>query len=171
MTIQIKHRYLDRIVWTSSFNGATLKAALEEGASKGADLKGAYLEGAFLKGADLEGANLAPIRDDFFAVLSAAPSEVEGLITALKGGRVNGSTYEGECACLVGTIANIRGCHYKSIPALKPNAARPIERFFLAIQRGDTPATNQFSAIAVKWAEGWRDRMRTAFAPNAQEAE
>jgi len=89
--------------------------------------------------ADLRGAVLTPIRDDFWAILSAAPAEVPALIEALKAGKVNGSTYEGECACLVGTIANARKCNYAKIPGLTPNSHRPAEAFFTAIKPGALP--------------------------------
>jgi hypothetical protein len=79
--------------------------------------------------------------------------EVPALIAALKEGRVNGSSYEGPCACLVGTIANAKHCNYQHIPDLKPNSNRPAERFFLAIKTGDTPETNPVCKIAVEWAE------------------
>lgn len=35
------------------------------------------------------------------------------------------------------------------------NAGRPAEQFFLGIAKGDTPATNQFSAIALAWVDEW----------------
>jgi hypothetical protein len=148
--------------------GAYLRDAdLRDADLSGANLRGAYLRGAYLRAANLSAANLTPIRDDFYAVLSSVPAEVPSLIAALKGGRVDGSTYEGECACLVGTIANARGCEYSMIPDLKPDHSRPAERFFLAIQEGDTPETNQFSALAVEWAETWLERMRAAFTPTS----
>ena len=78
-------------------------------------------------------------------------AEAPGLLLALREGRVDGSTYTGECACLVGTIANIKGRVYNDIPGLSPNSSRPIERFFLAISKGDTPATNPMAKIV----EGW----------------
>ncbi len=85
------------------------------------------------------------------------------LIDALKNGRVSGSTYDGDCSCLVGTIATARGCSYGEIETLKPNSSRPAERFFLGINKGDTPETNQFSALAVQWCQEWLDRMQAAF--------
>ena len=146
----------------------------------GADLTGADLTGANLTGADLTGANLTdanltdanltPIRDDLWAVLSAAPAEVQGLRNALAGGRVDGSTYQGECACLVGTLANVRGCKHDEIPGLRPSAARAAERFFLGIRRGDTPTTSQFSAIALEWVDTWLANMRAAFGPSQEVA-
>src|ERR1043165_4007430 len=135
----------------ADLGGADLRGAdLGDSDLGGADLGGAYLGGADLRGADLgdsrlRGADLRPIRDDFFAVLSSAPAEVKGLIAAIKEGRIDGSTYEGKCACLVGTIANMRGLPYTELGLLKPKSSRPAERFFLSIKQGDTPETNQAS--------------------------
>lgn len=113
--------------------------------------------------ANLRDANLTPIRDDVWAVLSSAPEEVPALIDAIKNGKVDGSTYQGECACLVGTIANVRGVYYERLGSLKPNSLRPAERFFMGISEGDTPETNQFSKIAYDWGKEWLDNMQAAF--------
>lgn len=115
--------------------------------------------------ADLSDADLQPIRADFYDVLAWAPSEVPALIEAIKSGRVDGSTYQGECACLVGTIANVRGVNYES---LEHASYRPIERFFANIRLGDTPETNQSSAIAVDWTQEWLTSMQAAFAPKPE---
>jgi hypothetical protein len=132
---------------------------------RGSNLSGSDLSGSNLSGSDLRDSDLQPIRDDFWAVLSAVPKEVPALIEALKAGKVDGSTYDGECACLVGTIANARKTSIYSLGLLKPNSSRPAERFFMAIREGDTPENNQAAAIAVQWAEIWIANMREAFAP------
>ena len=161
----------DVVLWTGE--AAALFIALEKAVAVGANLTGADLTDADLtdanlRGADLTGANLDPIRDDLFAVLSAAPTEVKALIAALEAGRVDGSTYEGECACLIGTIANARGCEYTELgPILRANSERPIERFFLAIKKGDTPDTNEQFRLALAWSETWLSRMQAAFGPAA----
>jgi len=136
----------------------------------GADLRGADLIGADLTGADLtdtdlggadlgyvnlEAANLGNVREDFLSVLDSSPTEVPGLRKAIVDGRIDGSSYEGDCACLVGTIAKVRGCDYRVIPNLTPDSLRPAERFFLGIHIGDTPETNQVSALALKWLDKW----------------
>ncbi|NJN99528.1 MAG: pentapeptide repeat-containing protein, partial [Anaerolineales bacterium] len=130
-----------------------------EGIRQGRDSR-ANLEGAYLKGADLKGADLQPIRDDFWAVLSSSPSEVFGLRKAIVEGRINGSSYSGECACLVGTIANVRKTEYTNLGCLKPNSSRPAERFFLGIQIGDKPENNQFSNIVLKWLDEWVENVK-----------
>ena len=107
------------------------------------------------------------VRDDLWAVLSAAPKEVDGLRLALAEGRVNGSTYQGKCACLVGTIANVRGVNFDSLDLLKPNSGRPIERFFMSIREGDKPDTNPFSQLALGWCDEWVANMRDAFGSKA----
>jgi len=131
-----------------------------------ANLAGAYLADADLADADLARANLADakgldngsqfdaIRDDLYEILSYTPGEVAALLTALRDGKVDGSTYIGECACLVGTIANARNCNYGSL-GFEPNSSRPAERWFLAIRRGDTPSTSPISALTEQWVEEW----------------
>ena len=131
----------------------------------GAVLTDAVLTRAVLTGAVLTRADLTPIRDDLWAVLSAAPAEVEGLRAAIVEGRIDGTTYGGDCACLVGTIANVKGCEYTALPNLRPASSRAAERFFLAIREGDTPETSQFSRRALEWVDQWLANMRAAFGP------
>lgn len=124
------------------------------------DLTGANLSGAELTGADLTGetirsAELTQIRDDIWAVLSSSPEEVRGLRVAITEGRIDGSTYEGACCCLVGTLANLQHCKYDAMLSLEPNARRPAERFFTAIQPGDTPENSPFSRLALEWVDLW----------------
>ncbi|MCA8326096.1 pentapeptide repeat-containing protein [Burkholderia cepacia] len=165
----------------ANLSGADLRDAYLRGANlSGADLRDAYLRGAdlrdaYLRGADLSGANLSdanlrdadllPIKADFIEVISQAPREVPALIDALKAGRVDGSTYSGECACLVGTIANARGIDVDSSElGIPKDSSRPVERFFMAIRKGDMPETNPASKLALEWAETWLDTQRKAFA-------
>jgi hypothetical protein len=96
-------------------------------------------------------AELNAIHDDLFDVLQHAPNEVAGLLDAVRTGKIEGSCYEGDCSCLVGTIANLRGCYYAQIPGIIPDASRPIEIFFWAVDADDTPENNPFS----KYIEGW----------------
>jgi hypothetical protein len=146
--------------------GANLSGADLSGADlSDANLRGADLSGADLSGADLSGADLLPIKADFIEVISQAPREVPALIDALKNGRVDGSTYSGECSCLVGTIARAQGCDVDSPQFNIPkDSSRPVERFFMAIRKGDTPETNAASKIALEWAETWLKTQREAFA-------
>jgi len=151
----------------ANLRGANLRDAdLRDANLRDANLRGADLSDANLRDANLRGANLLPVRDDIWAVLSSAPREVPALIDALKAGRVDGSTYAGECSCLVGTIATARGnVSVDSLGSLKPNSSRPAERFFLGISKGDTPETSQFSKLALDWVAEWHDTMTKAFAP------
>ena len=81
-------------------------------------------------------------------------------------GKIDGSTYEGDCACLVGTLANVRQCKYEAIPSLTPNSSRLAERFFLAIKPGDTPEKSQAAKLALEWIDRWLANMRGAFGVN-----
>ena len=150
----------------ADLSGADLSYANLSGADlSDADLSGANLSGANLSGANLSDADLTPIRDDVWAVLAAAPGEARAVRDALAAGRVEGSVYAGDCACLVGTIANARGVAYTEIEGLRPASSRPAERFFMNIHRGDTPENNQSCALAHEWASDFVVRMEAAFAP------
>ena len=155
----------------ADLRGAYLRGAYLRGADlRGADLSGAYLRGAYLRGAylrgadlrgadlrgaDLRGAYLSDVKKDLFEVLSAAPAEVPVLLKAVKAGKIDGTAYQGDCACLVGTIANARSCDYRELNGLKPNADRPAERWFLGLSPGHTPKKSQIAAITAEWIEEW----------------
>jgi hypothetical protein len=124
-----------------------------------ADLTDADLTCADLTRADLTRADLTRAKQDFRAVLDAAPDEVAGLLLAIREGRINGSYYEGECACLKGTIANVRGCRYDALgdaDALRPDSHRPSERLFMGISPGHVPAINPVARIVEGWILEWQ---------------
>jgi hypothetical protein len=124
-----------------------------------ANLTRADLTRADLTDADLTRADLTRAENDLHAVLNAAPKEVSGLLAALRAGEIDGSTYTGECACLVGTIANVRECAVADLPSLiAPDSSRPAERWFLALRPGMTPENNQIAKITEGWIEEWIGR-------------
>jgi hypothetical protein len=150
--------------------GANLTRANLDGANlDGANLTRANLYGANLDGANLDGANLdgayglpigldflKPVREDLRAVLDMAPHEVPGLLAAIWAGKIDGSKYAGECACLVGTIANLRHEKHDALTIdLRPSASRPSEVWFLKIGQGDTPITNPSAAFAAAVIAQW----------------
>jgi hypothetical protein len=107
-----------------------------------------------------EVANLSVIKDDFFAVLLRGKKEISFLKQAIIEGKIDGSTYDGECACLSGTLVNgavkSNGIQEEKIKELIyscRSSSRPIERFFLGIKPGDTPENSQFSKLALEWLE------------------
>jgi hypothetical protein len=137
--IIIKNRN-GEVLFVFSKENNTLKDTLEEAVRSKTNLR--Y--------ADLRDADLLEIKEDFIQKLSLQKDEVEGLKVALQNGKVDGSTYAGECACFVGTIANVKKCNYNDL-MVKPNSNSPIERWFLGIKKGDTPETNIISKITVEW--------------------
>jgi hypothetical protein len=131
-----------------------------------ADLRSADLSSADLRSANLRSADLRSIKADVFMVLAYAINEIPALITALKDGKVDGSTYKGPCACLVGTIAKERHVTTKELQgAIKPDSSRPAERFFMAIKEGDTPDTNPASKIAMEWAQEFQSLIAPLVTP------
>ena len=92
------------------------------------------------------------IQADLWMVLTQNRNEVPALLDAIRAGRVDGSTYEGDCACLVGTIANARNISFADI---EHDAGRPCEQWFAGISRGDTPADNYHSKMAEQWVCEW----------------
>jgi hypothetical protein len=160
--------------WADLFK-ANLKGANLQGADlSGADLNGTDLTDADLTDADLTStmlrwaiitpealkqANTLKIKEDLYKILRASQQEVPNLMKALLEGKIEGTSYEDECACLIGTIARTRGVDYKKLPSsLQPNANRPAERWFYGIKQGDTPQTSPIARITAEWIQEWARR-------------
>ncbi len=141
--------------------GAYLRGAYLRGADlRGADLRGADLEGADLEGADLEGhtTETLPVsfvnqasRDMLF-IFQSLKGELPFLRKKLLAGEVDGTQYKGECACLIGTLANADGgldevCEV--IPFYDKGLHNPSENWFWQIKKGNTPETNDFARHAL----------------------
>ena len=142
---------------SADLRSANLRSAdLSSADLRSADLSSALtLMGCVLRGCKLK--NLPPqfiniCSRDMLFIFNHLKKELPGLRKALIEGRVDGSQYEGECACLIGTLANLDGgltevC--SAIPYYEKDAANPGETWFLAISEGDTPKNNEFSKHAV----------------------
>ena len=133
---------------------------------RGADLYGADLRSADLRGADLRDANLYGADEktlpqdyinqcsrDILFILGCLKAEVPALKQMLIDGKVDGSQYEGECACLLGSLANADGGMDKvcaAIPFYEKGTHNYGEMFFTNIKEGDTKDTNWFVAHAIK---------------------
>ncbi|MDB5584354.1 MAG: pentapeptide repeat family protein, partial [Bradyrhizobium sp.] len=117
---------------------------------RGADLSGAVLRDAVLRDAVLRDADLRHIKADFWMILTMARKEVPALIAALRSGKVNGSTYDGACACLCGTLENAGAAGLPHV------ASSPAESWFMPIRTGDKPGDASEggfrSKVALEWA-------------------
>jgi hypothetical protein len=160
----------------ANLSGANLSDADLSGANlSGANLSGANLSGANLSGANLSDADLTPIKNDLFVVLLHAVPEIQFLKQALIDGKIDGSTYTGECACLSGTV--FQGAQVNNGPQQKDREklimscrdhSRPIERFFLAIRPGDTPENNHAAKLVMEWIEEFETLIRKITHHSAQ---
>ena len=147
----------------STLRGADLRRTdLREAVLSGVDLRNAdlreailgdaILNGADLRGADLSGTVLRAIKADLWMTLASAQGEVAGLIAALREGRINGATYDGSCACLVGTLANVRGVPVRTVDR---GAGRFAEQWFAMIRPGDRPGAGSGGGFAARMALDW----------------
>jgi hypothetical protein len=148
----------------ANLRGADLRGAnLRDANLSGANLSDANLSGANLSGADLRGADLSDaigirsyfeqVKADVFAVLATAPTEAPAVLAALEAGTVDGSTYDGTCACLVGTMEHAaqNGLRFDVLAQIPRDASRPAEVFFQRIRPGDTPSNSPDAALASVW--------------------
>jgi len=124
---------------------------------RNADLTGTEFRNAKLEYKNLIKANLSKIKEDFYEVLNQAIPEIDFLEKSILEGKIDGSTYEGKCACLCGTIEKSGRFGYEC-DMRDPN--RPIERFFLAIRAGDTPVYNPVSRIVFDWLQEFKEKIK-----------
>ncbi len=105
------------------------------------------------------------IKLDLWAILDEAPAEVQGLRQALIEGQVDGSSYSGRCACLVGTIANVRKIDINEL-SIPQKSDRPAERWFIPIREGHQAVPLESLAkdgdegvfrasVALLWVDQW----------------
>jgi uncharacterized protein YjbI with pentapeptide repeats len=144
----------------SNLRGSDLSGSDLRGSDlRDSDLSGSNLRGSDLRGSNLRGSDLSDIRNDFLAEVLKLPNELEFLRQALMAGKVDGTTYKGECACLAGTMAHAKGIQdYDGTPirnglTFRADTSSPRERFFLAIREGDTPENNSACKIALEWTD------------------
>ena len=155
-------------LWLSTDGREGSCADLSDADLTGANLRGADLTDANLTGADLTYVNLTAFQQDFIAEVLTMPAELDALRAAIVAGRIDGSTYSGECSCLAGTIAKAHGidCYGgENIGDFRAQATSPRERWFAMIKPGDTPETNQASRMALGWLDraiSIRDRIAIA---------
>ena len=149
--IEIKNRFSGVVIYASE--KANIKEAVEEAVALKINLSSSNLSYSNLRSSDLR-----DIKNDVFAVLDCAPSEVRGVLDLLNEGRIHGTVYAGDCACLCGSIAKLQHCDYKSIPGLPIDSSRPAERWFLGILQGHTPANSQIAKITAEWIQEWLDK-------------
>jgi hypothetical protein len=148
--LQITNRCTGSVIFKLETENNTMRKTIE-----------AYVKKELSEGksrADLTGADLTGAKNDMFLVLLHAISEIPFLKKSIIEGKIDGSTYDGACACLSGTLVN--SCNLKknntksavlqSIMSVR-NASRPIEKFFTAIKPGDMPENNAASKMALQW--------------------
>ena len=159
--IGIENRFTGEVIFELEKENNTIKqtlsAAIKSGSNlsgsdlRGCDLSGCDLSWCNLRGSDLRGCDLAPIKNDFFIVLLYSIPEISFLKETIINGKIDGSTYDGDCACLSGTICKKALGVNHELAYSQRDAKRPIERFFLGIKPGDTPENSQFSKLAFDW--------------------
>src|SRR3990167_6145284 len=162
----IKDTVLEAIKTSADLRSANLTSAdLTSADLTSADLTSANLTYADLTSADLTSADLTsadltklPVsfinlasRDMLF-IFRSLKKELPFLKKKLEEGEVDGTQYEGDCACLIGTLANADESIEKiceAIPYYDKGLHNPSENWFWQIKRGDTPKTNQFAKHAL----------------------
>jgi hypothetical protein len=117
-----------------------------------ADLTDANLTHADLTDADLTRADLTEFKNDLWCKLLIMKHEILAFKEKIKEGKINGTAYEGACACFIGTIANIQQKKYNNL-AVKADSDSPVERWFLQFKEGQTPENSAAMKITLDWVE------------------
>jgi len=125
-------------------------AVLTDAVLTDADLTDADLRGAVLRGAVLNDKQLRNYKHDFWGILIQFKDEIPALREHIIEGKIDGSVYSATCACLMGTIANIKDCEVDDLPK---DSGSYIESWFMMIKPGDTPENNFASKKSLEWLD------------------
>ena len=161
MKIEIKNRWSGELIF--SVETDNWKLAVEAAIKANADLSYANLSFADLSSADLRFANLRFAKNlpewyinlcsrDMLFVFQHLKAELPYLRDKLVKGQVDGTQYEGDCACLIGTLGKADGGVDKvctMIPYYDKGLHNYGEMWFFQIKQGDTPKNNQFAKHAL----------------------
>ena len=142
------------VLFKYSAKNNTIKETLERAVTDKTDLRGADLYGMTL--GDLPQDFINQCSRDMLFIFEHLKPELPFLKEKLLAGEVDGSQYEGECACLIGTLAKKKGngdglekvC--AAIPFYEKGTHNAGEQWFLHIHAGDTPENNEFAKHALK---------------------
>lgn len=154
-------------LWGANLEKANLEGAKLRGTDLGVtNLEGANLhntvleetiiQGAVLKAAKIPNQWIEVCKADTFEILKQLHGDAAFLKRALVEGKVDGSTYRGKHACLVGTLANASRedlrdfCRKRKYDS---SLYRYGEQWFYQIRLGDTPQNNLFARHALVWCE------------------
>ena len=147
--IQIKS-YLGEVLFEHESEGNTIKSTLVEAVKSRVDLRGANLK-------KLPVDFINQCSRDMLFIFQQLKDELPAFKEKLLAGKVNGSQYEGDCACLLGTFAKVKKekvdkvC--KVIPFYEKGTHNMGEAWFLNIKEGDTPKSNGFANHVLKLIE------------------
>ena len=87
--------------------------------------------------------------------------EIAALKQSLIEGKIDGTQYEGTCACFKGTIANARHCKFNELVGLEPDGNSPSELWYFGIKKGDTPENSLIAKITLEWIEEFEQILKT----------
>jgi hypothetical protein len=138
----------DSLIWESEKE--TIKEAVEEKNKRDANLRDADLYGADL--AKLPTDYINQCSRDMLFIFQCLKPELAEFRKKLIAGEIDGTQYEGDCACLIGTMGKLDGgiskvC--KTISFYEKGTHNGGEAWFLNIHKNDTPENNEFSKHAL----------------------
>ena len=154
MKIQIKSTNGDLIFVHNELNN-TIKKTLEKAVSVYA-----YLGGANLGDANLGGAKNIPqlyintCSQQMLYIFTQLKHELPRLRKKIVDGQIEGTQYEGDCCCLIGTLGGGNDeCINTVVASMKyydKGLHNPAEQWFYQIREGDTPENSLFARHALK---------------------
>jgi hypothetical protein len=152
MKIKIQIRsFWGTVLFEAEKENYTVKRALQDAVLRGADLRGAVLRG--IKG-DLPQAYVNEASREMLFIFEHLKSELPYLREKLVAGEVDGTQYEGDCACLIGSLGQgtSEGVDQvcEAIPYYEKGLHNISEQWFWNIREGDTPESSPFAKQALK---------------------
>lgn len=98
-------------------------------------------------------------RDDLWRWCDRLPDRVPALLSAVRKGRMDGTTFTRSCRCVIGTLATEDpwGAVMTIVRdgRLGPGVD-PIENYIFSIRPGQTPATSPIMAHLERWIVQWQ---------------